>query len=132
LLPFELSVLSRKTGQEINQLREFDLQSALVCPSVLRKDVEDQLGAIENRNIKRLLEVALLRRAEFIVKNDEIRLEGLYLFGKVGGFTRSDVGRHISRAARLLKFADHDSARSPDQLLQLFKLDCSIVVTSGE
>ena len=53
--------------QVVLELRELDLQLALGRDGVLREDVEDQLRAVDDSRVERVLEVALLRRVELVV-----------------------------------------------------------------
>ena len=49
--------------QQVLQLRELDLQLAFARPRAPREDVEDELRAIDDLAVERLLEVPQLRRA---------------------------------------------------------------------
>ena len=49
--------------REVAQLRQLDLQFALVAAGTLSKDIQDQPGAIEHPAFQVTLEVALLARA---------------------------------------------------------------------
>src|SRR5207248_167353 len=49
-------------GQQVMQLRRLHLQAALLGAGALGKDVEDQLGAIDDFHIELALEVSLLPR----------------------------------------------------------------------
>ena len=54
------------------ELRELDLELPLGAPRVLREDVEDQLGAVDDAGLERVLEGALLRRAELVVDEEHL------------------------------------------------------------
>ena len=58
--------------QVVFELRELDLELALGATGVLGEDVENQLGAIDDARLERVLERALLRWAQLVV--DEQRL----------------------------------------------------------
>ena len=49
------------------ELRELDLELSLGADGVLGEDVEDQLRAVDDSRLERVLERALLRRAELVV-----------------------------------------------------------------
>jgi len=72
------------------QLRELDLQLAFAALRPLRKDVQNQRGAVEHPNAERLLQIALLRRRQRNVKDDEARIRGsrltLQLFDLAGAY----------------------------------------------
>ena len=53
--------------QVVLELRELDLQLPLGARRVLREDVEDQLRAVDDARVERVLEVALLRGIELVV-----------------------------------------------------------------
>ena len=49
------------------ELGQLDLELALGRVGVVGEDVEDDRGAVDHRHVERLLEVALLARAELVV-----------------------------------------------------------------
>src|SRR5919201_19075 len=57
------------------EARELDLELAFACPGALREYFENQLGAIEHAQVERALDVALLRRRELMVEDDERRVQ---------------------------------------------------------
>ena len=57
------------------QLREFHLQLAFMRARALRKDVEDEAGAVDDSTFGQLLEVAFLHRAERMVDQDQVSVE---------------------------------------------------------
>ena len=59
--------------QVVLELRELDLELALGADGVLREDVEDQLGAVDDARLKLVLEQALLRRRELVVDEQHLR-----------------------------------------------------------
>ena len=61
--------------QQVLQLRELDLQLAFARPRAPREDVEDQLRAIDDLAVERLLEVAQLRRRQLVVEDDDVDVE---------------------------------------------------------
>ena len=61
-----------QAGQGVFQLREFDLQTGLVRAGTGRKDVENQLAAIEDFDFGCFFETADLRGRQIIVEDDDI------------------------------------------------------------
>ena len=59
-------------GSKYLQLRQLDLQLAFPRPRAPREDVEDELRAIDDLAVERLLEVAQLRRAQLVVEDDDV------------------------------------------------------------
>ena len=58
--------------QQVLQLRELDLQLAFARPRAPREDVEDELRAVDDLAVERLLEVAQLRRRQLVVEDDDV------------------------------------------------------------
>ena len=61
-------------GSVYCELRQLDLQPRLARARAAREDVEDQLGAVDDLRLERLLEVAHLRRREVVVEDDQVGL----------------------------------------------------------
>ena len=57
------------------ELGELDLELALGGPGVAGEDVEDDLGAVDDRDLERRSSVALLARGELVVARDHVRVE---------------------------------------------------------
>ena len=55
------------------QLRQFDLQLALETPGPLGEDIEDEASPVEHAALQLALQVALLARGEFMVKQHDLR-----------------------------------------------------------
>src|SRR5207249_11069739 len=61
--------------KQVVELRRLDLEAALSGARVLREDVEDQLGPIDDPRPQLPLEVALLPRAQVLVADQEVVLQ---------------------------------------------------------
>ena len=59
--------------QVVLELRELDLELALGADGVLREDVEDQLRAVDDARVERVLERALLVGLELVVDEQRPR-----------------------------------------------------------
>ena len=59
-------------GKVVLELGQLDLELALGRVGVVGEDVEDHRGAIDHGHAERLLEVALLARAELVVARDDV------------------------------------------------------------
>ena len=71
----ELVAATAQAGQAVAQLGELDLHHALLAARVLGEDVEDQRDPVDDVDVEELLEVALLRRGELVVEDDEVDVE---------------------------------------------------------
>ena len=71
--PLEVLPHPAHAREVVLELRELDLELALGAARVLREDVEDQLRAIDDARLQRVLERALLRRAELVVDEEDLR-----------------------------------------------------------
>ena len=72
--PLEVLPHPAHARQVVLELRELDLELALGADGVLGEDVEDQLRAVDDARLERVLERALLRRAELVVDDEHLRL----------------------------------------------------------
>ena len=63
---------SDQPRHEVLELRELDLELAFPRARAAREDVEDQLRAIDDLAVERLLEVAQLRRRQLVVEDDDV------------------------------------------------------------
>jgi hypothetical protein len=61
LQTLEVRPLARQPRQEVLVLGELDLEGSLAGVGVLGEDVEDEGGAVEDLDLERFLQVALLR-----------------------------------------------------------------------
>ncbi len=71
------------------------------------EDVENQLGAIEDLQADRLLEIASLGRGEIVVEDDDVgfggRGEALQLFD----LATAEIGGHVGGFPALGQYTDH-------------------------
>src|SRR6185312_2428493 len=59
--------------QVVLELRELDLELSLGTHGVLGEDVEDELRAVDDASLQRVLERALLGRAQLLVDDEHLR-----------------------------------------------------------
>ena len=67
-----LHAASRQSRQQVLQLRQFHLELAFTGARVAGKDVEDELGAIDDAQVELALQVALLRWRQLVIEDDEV------------------------------------------------------------
>ena len=64
-----------------------------MAAGALRKNIEDETGAINHAPVKRLLQIALLRRRESVIENDEFDV--VRLTGKTQFFGLAAADKHL-------------------------------------
>ena len=106
---------------QVLQLGELDLQLAFPRPRAPREDVEDQLRAIEDRELRFLLEVAQLRRAELVVDDDEIDVQLGAGLRQHADLAAAEVERRIGRGPLLDEAQHHFRAGGAGQPVELFE-----------
>src|SRR5205085_2485952 len=72
----EMRPRAGEARQHVLELRQLDLELALEAARPSGEDVEDQLAAIEDLDVQLLGQVALLRRAQVLVDEDDTGLRG--------------------------------------------------------
>jgi len=60
--------------QHVVELRQFHLQPAFPGPRPEGKNVEDELGPIDDLDVELFFEVSLLRRRKILIENDGVRV----------------------------------------------------------
>ena len=109
----------RQARQLVLELRQLDLEAALVGPRVLGKDVEDQPAAVEHLDAEQALQRLLLVGRDLVVR-DEQREAGLGLgLHQLLGLALADVPVGVDVAAVLPFRADHLGARCRGQVGEL-------------
>ena len=109
----DAAFLSRKvrphpgqSRQDVLQLRHLDLHLAFARACALGEDVEDQRGSIQHLTVKDPLQVAGLRRTQFVIKDHRVHHP---LFGQLGKFTGlafTNEGGDMRSVELLRAFAD--------------------------
>src|SRR4051812_15148305 len=71
-LPGEVGPESGQPRQAVFELRQLDLEAPLVSRRAAGEDVEDERRAVDDFDVERALEVALLGRGEIVVNHDHV------------------------------------------------------------
>ena len=96
----------RQARQLVLELRQLDLEAALVGLRVQREDVEDQPAAVDDLDLEELLEGALLGRRQLVVGDEHVE-PGLALGRhELLGLALADVPVRVDMAAVLPFGAD--------------------------
>src|SRR5262249_57945131 len=103
--PLEVLPHPAHPRQVVLELRKLDLELSLGADGVLREDVEDQLRAIDDARLQRVLEVALLRGLELVVDDERLCTEPAEGLLELLGLALADVRPHRRPRALL-----HDPA----------------------
>ena len=96
---------SAQAGQHVLQLRQLHLQLAFPRLGVFRKNIEDELGAVNHPGVDQFFNIALLRSGEIVIEQQQIgrdRGRGARDFLQ---FSTSDQSGRIGTVAVLQKFA---------------------------
>src|ERR1035441_2868814 len=83
--------------QPVIQLRQLYLKAAFARPGARCKDVQDELGAVDDLGVYGLFEVALLGGREVVVEDHHIDAVGSYGCGDLFHFALTDEGGEIGR-----------------------------------
>ncbi len=121
-LALQVGPAAHEAGAEVLQPGEFDLELALVAPRALREDLEDEQGAVGDRQFEMSLEVALLGRAEGLVEQHFHRAVHLREHADFIGLAAADEQRGIGRLALAGQPGHGSEARGLRQQAQLFQL----------
>ena len=70
LLPFQVAPAAHQTRTEVLQPRQFNLEFAFMAAGPLGKNLQDQHGAVVDRQLEKTLQIALLRRTQGLVKQN--------------------------------------------------------------
>ena len=123
--------MSRKPRQKIFQLSQLHLKLSLIAAGALGKDIKNELTAIDDSNLKRGFQVALLRRGQILINDDKVRLQVLEGDLDFLDFAAANQGRRSHPANLLAELLDDFAAggfRQPLELLQaVFKRNLPVV-----
>src|SRR5439155_2827477 len=97
----ERVVPSDQPRQPVLELRQFHLQLAVGALRALREDVEDELGAVDDAQARRLGDVPRLRRLQVAIEDDQIGTERHRAHQDFLQFASADDGAGIDLLACL-------------------------------
>src|ERR1700721_3783283 len=83
------------------------------------KNVEDELGTVDDTPLKDLFNVALLRRAEIVIEEKNVGVGGSDRARDFLELTRTNQGRRVGTVPSLQNLADHGRPRALGQGAQL-------------
>ena len=108
------------------ELRELHLKLSLGGPRVLREDVEDELRAIDDAGLQRVLERALLRRAQLLVDQQDLCLGPGVRLLELRELSLADEGPRVRVRAVLHELADRSHTCGTRELAKLGKLALAV------
>ena len=116
LLALEVGPAAHQARGEMLELRELDLQLALVAARALREDVEDEARAVDDAALEPPLEVALLRGRELMVEDDDARAGVRARSRNLVDLARSGEQRGVGAGAPALHDRAHVDAGTRSEL----------------
>ena len=87
---------------------------------MLRKDIKNERGSIENTYSQRVLDVSLLPRRKLVVKHKELKLKGCEPGSNLLQLALTDIRGWINALEVLIRLSDDLQLRGCAQLVQLF------------
>src|SRR5664279_4468529 len=67
-----LHTASCQPRKQVFQLRQLNLHLSFSCSGMTRKNIENELRAVDHSNVEFALQVALLRRSQFVVEDHQV------------------------------------------------------------
>ena len=92
--------------QHVLQLGKFDLQLAFAGFRVPRKNIENELRAVNDAPLDDPFDIALLRRAEVVIEQKHIGVNGSRCAGDLFKFAGADESGRVWSIAALKEFTD--------------------------
>nr|DAF45424.1 MAG TPA: hypothetical protein [Siphoviridae sp. ctBLh2] len=121
-LPLEVGPQTRQPGQHVFVVGQLHLRLGIGRLGPRHEDVEDQARAVQQTAGHLLLDVARLRRGEFVVKDHHVDLLFTAIVGNLLQFARTDIDpcRRLCKALR--ETLDGDDVGRLGQKLQLVEI----------
>ena len=110
--------LSGEARQQIFQLCQFHLQTPFRRTRAQSKNIEDQLGAVDDFDLNGGFEIPLLRRGECVIHDQHIRLMCFREFLQFLDFAVAKQSGRINRGSDLKYFSHNLCAGACSQLRQ--------------
>ena len=120
-LPLQVRPAAHQPGRQVLQASEFHLQLAFMAAGALREDLQNEQGAVIDRQTQRALQVALLRRAQGLVKKNLAGALGLGEHLDLFGFAGPDEQGRIGCTALAADPIGHRETRGLGQQTELFQ-----------
>jgi hypothetical protein len=113
------------------ELRQLDLELSLGAVRVLREDVEDQLGAVDDPRLQLVLELSLLGRAQLVVDEQRLRAHGLVRLLELDELALADEGPGVRPRSMLDQRSHRLHTGGPCELCDLVEL-AALVRAGGQ
>ena len=106
------------------------MQLAFVAARALGEDVEDQLAAVDDADFEGVFQIALLRRRQILINNDQVGVMLLQPGANIIDLTAANQSRRRDAAHLLGILVHHQRAGSLGEPLKLFQtiIDRQLVV----
>ena len=90
-LPRQVGPHAGQSRQQILQLRQFDLQLAVLRLRTLRKNIKNELRPVENLPLENFFQIAALRGTQLVIENHRADVLLLAHLGQFVRLARPDV-----------------------------------------
>lgn len=115
--------LAGQPRQEIFELGELNLQLAFVAARPLGEDVQDQLAAIDDSNLKRGFKITLLRGREIFIDDNQVGVSFLQRFLNFVDLAAADQSRWRDALNVLAVLFENRRTRRLGQSFELFEVE---------
>jgi hypothetical protein len=92
-------------------LRQFHLQLAFTAAGVAGKNIQDELGAVDDARVDFIFNIALLGRGKLVVDQHQVGMDGSDSAGNLLELALADERGRIRTVAMLDEFAGNFRAR---------------------
>jgi hypothetical protein len=114
--------------QHVLQLRQLHLHPGLARAGPRGEDVEDQLGAVHDARVDRLLDVLSLRGRQLVVEDDERRVPRRHELAQLLDLALAEVRTGVGAVELLRQAIDHLGAGRVGEPLQLVEMLVHVVL----
>ena len=110
-LPRQRLAPAAQARHQVLQLGQLDLRLALLGPRVLREDVQDERGAVDDLDLELLLQLTQLTRRQLTVADHRVRAGRLHHVAQLGDLAGADVRRRVRLVTTLHDAFEHLGTR---------------------
>ena len=120
-----------EAGEGVLHAGELDLQPGFAGFRALRKDIEDDLFAVDHTDVGSCFPLALLGGGELVVEDDAVAVVGFGEFDDFGGFAGAAEELAVHRAGLGEDLVDDADAEGVDEFFELLEEGFGLVGFAG-